>query len=149
MDCKLLDCEEDATVRVCAPHGTINMCAAHGHALGVELSARTEGAPRPVLAGLADACRYGPAEDPPLEDDERGERFPRLQRRGPLTDVFGVGPLPSVHYGPEYEGEFNRPLAMVRCPHGKWWVEGSASPHTCLPCLAVVYGERGEQGNPA
>jgi hypothetical protein len=126
MDCKLIDCEAEATGRVITPYGTVNLCGAHCVYLDAELADRHEGVTRPTLAALAEVMRYGPAEDPPIEDEGRDPGlFPKFQRRGPVTDVLWPGPAWVCE--------------VTYCAHGKNWPEGG---HGCLVCLEQMREER-------
>lgn len=79
MLCKLLTCRSDATERRIVPFGAVNLCGIHAS----EFDAWTPGGERPhILGELTVACRFGPREDPPLEQSERGPGYAHGYKTG-------------------------------------------------------------------
>jgi hypothetical protein len=80
MLCKLLTCRFDAVERRRVPYGTVNLCA--DHAGEVDRWSAGDFVCQGVLTELMFACRYGPADDPPLEVEERGLEYAHRYKSG-------------------------------------------------------------------
>lgn len=77
MLCKLLTCEYDAEERRITPYGTANLCVPHAthYDRWKPSTEKPDDHTRHTLDELRLAFRYGPVEDPPLEQDARGADY--------------------------------------------------------------------------